>query len=197
MNTKEKLKKISESNGGIITNDIAKKNKISRTILALECNKGSILRITNGQYIMPEDLEDELYSLSLRSSNIIFSHETALWLLGISNRTPSFHSVTSPTGRAPSESIRNSVKVYYVSKDKYEIGIDYIKTQFGNLVPCYNLERTICDCFRSRNRIDNDTFLYAIKEYVKLSKKNLNNLYEYSKIFRVEKKVKEYLEVLL
>ena len=152
MYTKEILKKISEKNGGIITNDIAKKNKISRATLALECNKGSILRISSGQYIMPDDLEDELYSLSLRSNNVVFSHETALWLLGISNRTPSLYSVTSPTGRAPSESIRNSVKTYYVSKDKYEIGIVYIKTQFGNLVPCYDLERTICDCFEARDK---------------------------------------------
>ena len=68
------------------------------------------------------------------------------------------------------------------------------------LLPClvpYDRERTICDCFKYRSRLDNEIFNKAINAYVKDDKKNLNNLSAYSQKLRVYKKVTELMEVLL
>lgn len=37
----------------------------------------------------------------------------------------------------------------------------------GNIVHCYDTERTICDILRSRNRIDEETVISAVKNYAK------------------------------
>ena len=55
------------------------------------CKDDKIQRIVKGQYILPDDMQDELLSISKRSDKIIFSHETALFLHGISDRTPFEH----------------------------------------------------------------------------------------------------------
>ena len=67
----------------------------------------------------------------------------------------------------------------------------------ANQLPVYDRERTICDCFKYRSRLDNEIFNKAINAYVKDDKKNLNNLSAYSPKLRVYKKVTELMEVLL
>ena len=78
----------------------------------------------------------------------------------------------------------------------YELG--KITDNFNGVeLPVYDRERTICDCFKYRSRLDNEIFNKAINAYVKDDKKNLNNLSAYSQKLRVHKKVTELMEVLL
>jgi len=163
----------------------------------LVSNKKKLQRIANGQYIFVNDLQDELFSIGLRSSKIIFSHETALFLHGISDRTPFEHTITVPTGNAPSYAIKELCKIYFVKPDLFELGRTTIKTTFGNEIFVYDLERTICDIVRSRNKIGTETFLSALKNYAARPDKNLNRLYNYAKQLRISNILRKYLEVLL
>lgn len=193
----EDLSQIAAENGGIITNKSAEEQNISRSILCKYSKEGNLQRIAQGQYVLSEGLPDELLSLSVRSSNLILSHETALWLHGISDRTPFFHSVTAPSGKMPSKSIQTECKVYYVKPDLFELGKTEILSPSGNMVTVYNLERTICDCVRSRNRMEKETFLAALKNYVLRKDKNLNLLFSYSEKFHISSIMYQYMEVLL
>jgi hypothetical protein len=64
-------------------------------------------------------------------------------------------------------------------------------------LPVYDRERTICDCFKYRTKLDNEIFNKAINTYVVDSKKNLANLSKYAKEMRVYKKMMSVMEVLL
>ena len=136
-------------------------------------------------------------SISRRSGKIIFSHETALFLHGISDRTPFEHTVTAPSGCIPSAAIKAECKVYYIKPELFELGKTMLQTPAGNPVPCYDLERTICDVIRSRNKIGTETFLSALKQYAVSPKKDLNRLDEYARQMRVSGVLRQYLEVLL
>lgn len=72
-----------------------------------------------------------------------------------------------------------------------------MKTPFGHDVPVYDVERTICDLIRSRNNIEIQTLQDALKQYARHKDKNLRTLMQYAKLFRVEKILRQYLEVLL
>ena len=67
----------------------------------------------------------------------------------------------------------------------------------GNEVRCYDAERTICDLLRSRSRIDEETVIIAVKNYVACKNKDLNRLAVYAEKFKVSKVLKRYMEVLL
>ena len=71
------------------------------------------------------------------------------------------------------------------------------KTTLGNEVRCYDAERTICDLLRSRSRIDEETVIIAVKNYVACKNKDLNRLAVYAEKFKVSKVLKRYMEVLL
>ena len=191
------LTAIASEHGGIIEAKIAAQRGISKAMLYKLCKEDKIHRIVKGQYILPDDMQDELLSISKRSDKIIFSHETALFLHGISDRTPFEHTVTAPSGCIPSAAIKSECKVYYIKPELFELGKTTLITPGGNEVQAYDLERTICDVIRSRNKLGTETFLAALKMYAASPKKNLNKLNTYAKQMRVEKVLRQYLEVLL
>ncbi len=197
MNYIAELTAISKENGGIIETKIAARYGVSKAMLYKLCKNNKIHRIVKGQYILPDELEDELLSISKRSAKIIFSHETALFLHGISDRTPFENTITAPSGCVPSAAIKAECKVYYIKTELFTLGRIDKKTPAGNIVPCYDLERTICDCVRSRNKIGTETFLTALKLYAASPKKDLNKLNFYAKQMRIANVLRQYLEVLL
>lgn len=191
------LQKIAAHSGGIIDNQTASAHGISRQVLAKLCATGTIQRIARGQYIFSDDMQDDLLSIGKRSANLIFSHETALFLHGISDRVPFEHTVTVPSNRVPSKAILEECKVYYIKPELFELGRTLLATPMGNQVSAYDLERTICDIVRSRNKVGTETFLAALKTYASSSRKDLNRLDHYAKQMRLAGAVRKYLEVLL
>lgn len=191
------LAAIAKEHGGIIETKIAAQHGISKAMLFKLCKGEKIHRIVKGQYVLPDEIGDELLSISRRSASIIFSHETALFLHGISDRTPFEHTVTAPSGCVPSAAIKAECKVYYIKPELFGLGRITLTTPAGNNVPVYDLERTICDVIRSRNKIGTETFLSALKLYAASPKKDLNKLNEYAKKMRVSNVLRQYLEVLL
>lgn len=188
---------IAKSHGGIVETKIAVQHGISKAMLYKLCKKNKIHRIVKGQYILPDARQDELLSISNRSERIIFSHATALYLHGIFNRIPFEHTVTAPSGCIPSSAIKAECKVYYIKPELFELGKITLITSAGNDVPAYDLERTICDVIRSRNKLETETFLAALKFYAASSKKDLNKLNSYAKKMRVSNVLRHYMEMLL
>ena len=68
---------------------------------------------------------------------------------------------------------------------------------YGRDITIYDKERTICDILRARNKMDKYVLNEAIKHYVKSKEKDIHKLTRFAKIFRVEKVLDSYLEVLL
>ena len=197
MNFLEILKEISNTNNGLILTKNAVDRGVNRASLSQLCKDGKISRIAVGQYVLSEDLNDEMLSLGIRSSFIIFSHESALFLNGISERTPFEHTVTIPTSKTLSRSISSQCKIYYIKDELHELGKTQLPTTMGNLVWTYDMERTICDIIRSRSRIADEIFLSSLKQYVTNPHKNLANLSLYASKMGILRQVRKYMEVLL
>lgn len=191
------LNTVSRENNGMILTKKAEESGVSRVMLSKLCKKGLLSRIAMGQYVFAAELGDELLSLSQRSSLIVFSHESALFLNGLSERTPFEHTVTIPSSKKLSLSISNSCKIYYVKDNLVELGKTNLKTTLGNPVPTYDPERTICDIIRSRSRIADELFLTSLKLYAASPKKNLTKLNDYATAFNMIATVRRYMEVLL
>lgn len=189
----EALKK----NNNVITTAQVMELGFSRYLLSKYEKEGLLERERQGVYVLPNSVHDDMYTLMLRSGKIIFSHDTALFLNGLSERTPFVHSVTIPNNTRVSKVIQEECVCYYIRPELHPIGMTIRKTTLGNEVRCYNAERTICDLLRSRNRLDEETVIGAVKNYAASSDKDLNLLAVYASKFRVNKELKRYMEVLL
>ena len=138
-----------------------------------------------------------MYFLQLRCPKIVFSHDTALFLLDMTDQDPLQYAVTVKSGYNATHLRKDGVKVFSIKKEFFELGITSVKTSFGNEVLSYNPERTVCDMIRSRSKIEIQVFQDAMKQYVKRKDKNLHLLMEYAKKLYVNHLLSRYLEVLL
>lgn len=159
--------------------------------------EGFIQRVSQGYYCLAEnaDFTDEQIIASTVPDAVI-SMESALFHYGYSDFLPRVWSITVP--RSASRNLNTSVpmKVYYVKDDIYDIGKTETIKQ-GVSYAIYDRERTICDVFKYRSKIDTELFGKAVNAYANDEQKNLRRLSEYAKKLRVYKKVTEVMEVLL
>ena len=163
------------------------------------CNAGYLDRVRHGYYQMAaqRDVTEEQMLATLIPQGIVCV-ESALFHYGYSDFAPRKWSIAVPrsVSRAKLDVDALPVQTYFVQQDLYELG----KTTgdfHGVTLPIYDRERTICDCFKYRSRLDTELFSKALNAYANDPQKNLNNLSIYAKKLRVYKKVIELTEVLL
>jgi len=171
-----------------------KKYNINRYNLRKNVANGDIVRIMHVVYANPDKDINEFWLLGQRYNNGIFSHNTALYFYNMTDRTPLHYDMTFPSNNR----VKNeSLKVHYIKKEFHQLGLTKLKLNDGFEIQVYNIERTICDIIRDRNKIDSQIFNNAMKEYLKRKDKNLKRLYEYARKFKIDKILEKYMEVLL
>lgn len=185
-----------DESGLLLTNEAIKggikKDNFYRFIKANQFEK-----IAHGIYLSPDAWEDEAFVLHQRYPNAVFSHDEALFYHGLTDHEPMQQTVTLYSGYNTKNLKESGVKVFTVKKDLLIVGKIMVKNSFGHMIPMYDLERTICDLVRSRSSFEIQDFQTAIKTYVSRPDKNLNLLMTYAPLFRVEKIIRQYMEVLL
>ena len=163
------------------------------------CNTGYLERIRHGYYQLADwDTSSEEQLIATLIPKAIICVESALFHYGYSDFAPRKWSIAVPRSmsRTKLDIDALALQTYYVQSEIYELGKTAADFN-GVILPVYDRERTICDCFKYRSRLDNEIFNKALNAYVNDSKKDLRNLSEYAKKLRVHKQVTELMEVLL
>ena len=189
----EKLKEIVKNNNGVLTTKILDENNIHRQYLKNLVDSGYLIKVSRGLYIRPDRDINEFFIMGDQYKTGIFSHNTALYFYDLTDRTPFILDMTFPSNVRPKNDM---LSPHYINKERFEIGLTTKELDDGTSIRIYNMERTICDIIRDRNKIDSQIFNTALKEYMKRNDKNLTLLYEYAKKFKILKILKMHLEVL-
>ena len=197
MNQKEKIKQLIKQNDGIISTAQITDVGIEKRILYQYIKENNMEKISHGVYADSDAWIDGMYLIHLQYKQAVFSHETALYFHDLTDREPIKYEITLKTGYNPSNLTSSGIKVYTVKIDFQKEGVIMMDTSYGNKVPVYNLERTICDIIRNRNNMDAYVYQTALRQYVKRKDKDLRLLMKYAKGFHIDKVLKQYLEVLL
>ncbi len=195
MNEFEKLDQLVEAGNGYLQTSNATGISISKYTLSEYVKKRNMKHVAHGIYLSEDGWPDEYYQIYLRNKRIVFSYESALYLYGLMDREPAVTTVTVPKGYNASHLSRQGIRVIHTKW--FDLGVSEIQTNFGNSVPVYDRERTICDIIRNKKDIEIQTFQTAMKEYMSSRGKNLANLMQYAKTFHIEESVRTYTEVML
>lgn len=199
MNNQELAKAIIMSRSGVAKSADFVAAGIRAVDVVNMCIAGYLERVRHGYYSLAgEDIVSEEQLLATLVPQGIVCVESALFYYGYSNFAPRKWSIAVPRtiSRAKLEVDALVLRPYYVQDNLYELGKTTGSFQ-GVDLPVYDRERTICDCFKYRSRLDNELFSKALNAYANDTKKNLSNLSAYARKLRVYKKVTELMEVLL
>ena len=187
---------IAAANDGTITASQVSDAGLNRSVLSDLVENGKLSRYSRGLYVITDVWEDELYLLQRKYGRGIFSHDTALYLHGYSDRTPLNYTMTFPKGYNTPSLKEEKLIVKRVIPENYSFGITEIRSPGGNPVRTYDLERTLCDILRGQGS-DIQIVNEAMKRYVSSGDMNIHKLMQYAEKLHVKPKIMRYLEVLL
>jgi hypothetical protein len=186
-----------QENNGFLKTSEAINSGVSKVYFGEYVRKRGLERVALGLYMSPDAWEDGMYVIQVRYPTAVFSHETALYLLGLANREPLKYSITVKTGTNAAGLNKQGVKVYRIKELLFEEGLTETKSTSGHSIRVYGAERTLCDIFRYRKSVEIQDLQTAIREYIRMKEKNIPLLMRYAKMFSVERIVRQYLEALL
>lgn len=199
VNTREHAKEIIIKNGGIAKSADFVAAGMKASDVVNMCTAGYLERVRHGYYqLAGQDSPSEERLLATLIPKGIVCVESALFHYEYSDFAPRQWSIAVPRSmsRSKLDSDVLSLRPYYIQPELYELGKTTDNFN-GVTLAVYDRERTICDCFKYRSKLDNEIFNKALNAYANDTKKNLPNLSCYAKKLRVYKKVTELMEVLL
>ena len=195
MNYRKQIEIHLKKSGGIITSAYCRENNIPTVYLSRLAKEGKLFRVQKGIYIIEDGDYDEYYFFQYQYKKAIFSYETALFLLGVTDKIPWRIDVTVYNGYKFNEK-QDTLNINYVKKSIYNIGIIQKKTMFGNIVNVYSYERILCDFISNKEKMDTEVYVKLIRYYFKYKDKDIHSLYEIARKMGIEDKVREVMEVV-
>lgn len=194
-NSEKIILKMRENNGVITSNDI-KQMGIDKKVIARLLVDKQIERVEKGIYILPETIGDEYFNKTY-GKNAIYSHMTALYFHNLCNRVPMIYDITVTKKYYGVLDNDPKVLLHKVDKELLNLGKMKIKSPQGQDIDVYDIERCLCDCLKDKNTIASEYIKEAFNIYFKEMKKDTFKIMKYAKKLRIEKKMHDYLEVLL
>ena len=168
---------------------------ISRWKLQKLLQSGEVQKVRYGLYASKDVIPDELFITQLLCPKAIFSHGTALFLNGYSDQIPFKYTVSVPHGYI-SKTLSENYYVHHVAKESAEEGVVFVKSDLGNDLRVYCIERTLCELLHRPSELDKERFVPAVQKYLRSKDKDILKLMSFAKMFRVETRLLPYLEAV-
>lgn len=182
-------------NGGFISSADAKKVSLYNELLD-GTKKGLIIRVRRGIYAINEGLSKQMIDVDTLVPGGVLCLYSA-W---------SYHELTTQIPQAYYIAVERSRKIIipdfppielsFMSKNIYELGVENTEID-GFKVKVYNLERSVCDAIKYRNKIGIDVSSEILKNYLARKDCDITRLYEYANQLRVGKRIDELIKFML
>ncbi|MEZ8274027.1 type IV toxin-antitoxin system AbiEi family antitoxin domain-containing protein [Vibrio splendidus] len=178
------------------TSDAAKFN-VTRAALSRAVEKGDIEKLQRGLYgyVGREELEvHSLAEVSVRAKKGVICLLSALRYHNLTTQAPfQIWLSIKKNDRAPNIEYL-SIKIVR-TRDVTDLGV--ISTQVDGIpVLVSDVERTIVDCFKFRNKIGIDVAIEALTEAKRANRFEQEKLWEYVKHYRMTNVMMPYMEVI-
>lgn len=185
MTTQQSIIDIFKQNGGILTS-----KELSTPIIRYHTQQmvrsGIVTRVRQGMYILHDDNIDINPQLLIQTMipNGVFCLFTAWDFYELTTFTSSDYHIAIPRDFKIHLSEPYTAKIYSWSKPQYQLGISKIQID-GKEVKIYDIEKSVCDAVKFRNKIGHDLSLEILKNYLQRNDRNLDLLMKYAKVVRI------------
>lgn len=184
------IRQIVNQNNGMISTRMVDLLDIDRQYLSIMKKNNELESLSRGIYARPDVFQDSYYMFQMKYKKVIFSHMNALYFSNLTEEFPYEYTVTVPQ-RYHVNSLNEKCNVFYVSDNIIDLGLCEVQTPDGHIVRAYDLERSICDIIRSKNRMDFEQVKKSVRLYMHCKDKDLKKLSLYSKKMGIDQQVME------
>lgn len=126
-------------------------------------------KLCKGVYYSSSTIPDFYYGACRRNHYGILSHESALFMTGLTKTDPLHVVMTFPSSYNPRHLKKSSIEPYFIDSSLHQIGKLECTSPLGHSVLSYNAERTICDLaleqYNKHRLMDEKLFAESIRLY--------------------------------
>jgi len=175
-----------------------KQNGIHSRNIAELVGKGIISRIRQGYYVWNRNAADisEIALAARLIPNGVLCLYTAMEHYGLSTVNPAEIFFALPRGTvAPSLPVNLRVNVRQMTDGHFRLGIT--ETEMDGLAArIYDMEKTVCDCFKYEKEVEKSVALEALRNYISRGGCDIQKLLKYAKIMGKNKTILPYVEAM-
>jgi predicted transcriptional regulator of viral defense system len=172
---------------------------ISRRTLYLLRDNGVIEQVSRGVYRLsglPSLSQPDKTVVALRVPHAVVCLTSALSFHEITTQIPSAVDIAVLTGTTIPRISYPPIRIYRLREPSFGAGITEHLID-GVTIKIYDVEKTLCDCFKFRGQLGMDVVLEALRLYHERKPLKITNLMKYARACRVEKIIHPYLEAML
>jgi len=189
---------IFRQHGGILRMSVALEAGISRrTLYAMHAN-GVLERLSRGVYrltSLPGLEAPDLITVATRVPNGVVCLISALAVHELVTQVPHAVDIAIARGAEKPRIDYPPVNIYWFSGTAFTSGIE-TRPVDGARIRVYGLEKSIAEAFKYRNKLGLDVAIEALRTWRARRQSRMETLLEYSRICRVERIVRPYLEAM-
>lgn len=186
----QKISTSTISNGFVSTRGLQERNLKK---LRSAARGGEIVRLRNGVYATPEALADSMVDVDMIVPDGILCLWSAWAIHGLTTQIPNAFYVAVESKRKVTLPNFPEFKLVYRSRPQLDMGVANMEVE-GYKVKVYDVERSVCDAIKYRNKIGIDVMAEILQNYLRSEGRDLNKLLNYAKPLRVANILNKYLE---
>lgn len=160
--------------------------------------KGLVSRVKQGVYRLEsgEVIADEMVEVARLAPNGVFCLYSACTYYELTTFVSGFHHLAIPKKSKVTLPAYPPIQLYYWSDAPYHLGIETVEI-WGGTIRMYNVEKTVCDMVKFRNKIGIDIVKEVLHNYVRRKDRKIHLLSQYARQMNIAGILSNYLEMLL
>jgi len=183
------------NNGGFISSADAKKASLYNQLL-YETRTGRIVRVRRGVYAINDGLAKQMIDVETLVPGGVLCLYSAWSFHELTTQIPQAYNIAVERSRRITLPDFPPIELSFMSQKAYELGVKEFVVD-GFKVKIYDLEKSVCDAIKYRNKIGLDVSSEIFKSYLSRKDRDITLLYEYASQLRVEKKIDELIKFML
>jgi predicted transcriptional regulator of viral defense system len=181
---------------GLVRSSDLNQLKVSRVVLARMSASSQLEKISRGLYRLPDSFNpqhDSLLTIAAKVPQAVICLVSALQFYELTTQLPREVWIAMPRGSHVPKIDYPPIKMVQYSGGSFTEGMEVVPV--GQLqFKVYNVDKTIVDCFKHRNKIGIDVAIEALKEARRKRLIDMNALWHYAEICRMTNLMRPYLE---
>ena len=186
------LQDISESGGTIRTREVSAPRGYYG--INKELNSGSIIRIKNGVYILPEEQTTMMMDIERIIPGGVVCLYSAWNYYNLTTQIPNGLYIAIEKHRKVVVPPITGIILCYWEEKYCSMGVEEVELA-NHRVKIFCIEKCVCDAIKFRNKIGTDVAVEILSNYLHRRERNISLLMNYAKQMRVISTIQPYLEM--
>ena len=185
---------IKEKGGFISKQEIT--DDVTYAQLLKEVEQGNVIRLKAGIYALPDELAKPMIDMSRLVPSGVLCLYSAWFYYRLSTQVPVEHYVAVEKSRKIVLPEYPPIRLCFWNEISYSTGIKEVEIS-GHHCLIYDMEKSVCDAIKFRNKIGMDVCSEIVRNYMKHPERNLNKLAEYAKLLRIGKTLHNIIQFVI